>query len=112
MKIEHYEFGKIVINGKVYTGDLMIIGEKIVENWWREEGHLLQIHDIFEVFEYKPEILVIGTGANGFMKVSEDLIKKLNDEGIDYYILNTKEAVKKFNELKNKKIAALFHLTC
>jgi hypothetical protein len=112
MKIEHYEFGKLVIDGKIFTSDLIILGDKIIENWWREEGHLLQIHDIFEVLEFKPEILIIGTGANGLMKVSENLTNKLKVEKIEFFILKTKEAVKKFNEIGNKKVAAIFHLTC
>lgn len=112
MKIESYEFGEIVIDGKIYRRDLIILGDKIVENWWREEGHFLKIEDLYEVFEYKPEVLIIGTGANGLMKVSDDLIKKLNEEGIEFYILKTKDAVKKFNEIKDKKKAGAFHLTC
>lgn len=112
MKIESYEFGRIVINGKEYTQDLIILGDKIISNWWREEGHLLQIVDIIEVFEFKPKIFIIGTGASGLMRVSDDLIKKLQEENIDYYILKTKDAVKKFNEIENKNKAAAFHLTC
>ncbi|MDI6860571.1 MAG: MTH938/NDUFAF3 family protein [Caldisericia bacterium] len=112
MKIESYEFGRIIIDGKEYTRDLIILGDKIISNWWREEGHFLQIVDALYVFEFKPEVLIIGTGANGLMKVSDDLIKKLQEEKIDYYILKTKDAVKKFNEIENKKKAALFHLTC
>ncbi|MBC7194717.1 MAG: hypothetical protein H5U37_03590 [Caldisericia bacterium] len=112
MKIEYYEFGKLIIDGKKFTSDLIILGDKIIENWWREEGHLLQIHDIYEVFEFKPDVLIIGTGASGLMRVKDDLIEKLKEEGIEYYILKTKEAVKKFNEMENKKVAALFHLTC
>ncbi|MCX8094909.1 MAG: MTH938/NDUFAF3 family protein [Caldisericia bacterium] len=112
MIIDSYEFGEIIIEGKVYKSDLIIIEDKIIENWWREEGHLLKEADLFEVLKYKPEVLIIGTGANGLMRVSEDLIKKLKDEKIEYYILKTKEAVKKFNEIDNKRKAGAFHLTC
>lgn len=112
MIIESYEFGKIVIDGKVYKSDLIILGDKIIENWWREEGHFLQITDLIEIFNFKPEVLIIGTGASGFMRISDDLLKKLQNEKIEYHILKTNEAVKKFNEIKNKKKAGAFHLTC
>lgn len=112
MKIESYEFGEIIINGKVYRSDLIILGDRIIENWWREEGHLLQIVDLFEVFEFKPQVLIIGTGASGLMKVSEKVIKKLQEEKIEYFILKTKDAVKNFNEIENRKKAGAFHLTC
>lgn len=112
MIIEDYDFGIIRIDGKVYKKDLIILPDKIVENWIREEGHFLKIQDLFEIFETNLETLIIGTGAYGLMKVSEDLIKKLKDMKIDYHISDTFEAVKKFNEIKNKIKAGAFHLTC
>lgn len=112
MNIDSYDFGRMEINGKLYKKDLIILPDKIIDNWWREEGHLLQISDLFEVFEIKFDILIIGTGAYGFMKISEDLIEKLNDMKIEYYILETPKAVKKFNEIKNKIKSGAFHLTC
>jgi len=39
------------IDGKVYKKDLIILPDKIVENWIREEGHFLQIQDLFEILE-------------------------------------------------------------
>ncbi|HOC53060.1 MAG TPA: MTH938/NDUFAF3 family protein [Caldisericia bacterium] len=112
MIIEDYDFGIMRIDGKVYKKDLIILPDKIVENWIREEGHFLQIQDLFEIFGTNLEILIIGTGAYGLMKVSEDLIKKLKDMEIDYHISNTFDAVKKFNEIENKIKAGAFHLTC
>ncbi|MGQ9844626.1 MAG: Mth938-like domain-containing protein [Caldisericia bacterium] len=112
MNIDSYDFGRMEINGKLYKKDLIILPDKIIDNWWREEGHLLQISDLFEVFKIKFDILIIGTGAYGFMKISEDLIEKLNDMKIEYYILETPKAVKKFNEIKNKIKLGVFHLTC
>lgn len=100
------------IDGKVYTKDLIIFPDKIIDNWWREEGHFLQTQDLFEIFQNKLNILIIGTGAYGLMKVSEELIKNLNDMKLDYFILNTFEAVKKFNETKDILKIGAFHLTC
>lgn len=112
MNIDSYDFGRMEINGKLYKKDLIILPDKIIDNWWREEGHLLKVSDLFEVFEIKFDVLIIGTGAYGFMKISEDLIEKLNDMKIEYYILETPKAVKKFNEIKNKIKLGAFHLTC
>jgi len=39
--IESYDFGRIAINGIVYTKDVIITGEKTIDSWIRKEGHLL-----------------------------------------------------------------------
>ena len=45
MKIDSYSFGRIVINGKTYTSDVIIFPDKVDASWWRKEGHLLQLAD-------------------------------------------------------------------
>ncbi|MEO0254757.1 MAG: MTH938/NDUFAF3 family protein [candidate division WOR-3 bacterium] len=114
MKIEKYDFGEIIINGKKYTRDLIIFPDKIKENWWRKEGHSLCIEDLKEVIEYKPEILIIGTGYSGVMEVKEEVIKELERNNIKVIIKKTKEAVNIFNEYmdRNKKVVCALHLTC
>lgn len=109
--IERYEFGKIVVNGKVYTSDILVFGEKVRENWWRKEGHRLNLEDLKEVIEFKPEVLIVGTGYNGRMAVPEEVKSFLEKEGIKTVALPTPQAVKVFNETKAKKVGA-FHLTC
>ena len=44
--IESYRFGKIVINGKSYSSDVIIIGDHVKANWWRREGHRLHIEAV------------------------------------------------------------------
>jgi len=113
MKIEDYRFGEILIDGKTYTQDVKIT-DKVIPNWWRKEGHLLQLEDIKDIIDYKPEVLVIGNGAYSVMEVREDLIKLLKDKGIECIVLPTKVACEKFNQLINegRKVAGCFHLTC
>jgi len=114
MHIEKYSFGSIIVNGKKYTRDLIIFPNKIRENWWRKEGHKLHLEDLKEVLEYKPEILVIGTGAYGIMRVPDDVIKKLTEAGIRVIVKKTKEACEAFNTLikEGKNVVAALHLTC
>ncbi len=54
MNIEHYSFGKIIINGKTYTSDVIIYPEKVDSSWWRKQGHSLYIDDLKDVIaKYK-----------------------------------------------------------
>lgn len=114
MRIDKYSFGKIIINGVEYARDVIIFPERVRSNWWRREGHRLHIEDLEEVIEYNPEILIIGTGAYGAMKVPESVIKELEKKGIHVIVANTREACDKYNELieKGKKVVAALHLTC
>ncbi|MBI5043219.1 MAG: hypothetical protein HZC10_05190 [Nitrospirae bacterium] len=63
MQITHYSFGKIDIDGKTYTSDVIIYPDKVDASWWRKEGHYLQIEGMPDALKNeKPEIIIIGTG--------------------------------------------------
>ncbi|MGB9893344.1 MAG: Mth938-like domain-containing protein [Candidatus Saccharicenans sp.] len=112
MLIESYSFGRMVIRGKVFTADLIVIGEEIFPNWWRQEGHSLCPEDLKLVIEKKPDVLVIGTGAYGAMEVPYETEKYLEENDIEVIWKPTAEAVEIFNQIAGRKKAAAFHLTC
>ncbi len=111
--IEHYSFGRIVIDGKEYTSDVIIYPDHVDGNWWRKEGHRLQVVDIKKAIQDKPEILIVGTGASGLMEVPEDVENYITSQGIKLVVDTTKKACDEYNRLcpSGKTIAAL-HLTC
>ena len=112
--IDDYSFGRIVINGKIYTSDVIIYPSAVRSNWWRKEGHRLYIEDIKEVLDYKPEILIIGTGAYSMMKISDDVKREIERYGIKVLIKDTSEACKEFNNMISRgiNVVAALHLTC
>jgi len=111
MHIDSYRFGNIVVDGKSFDKDLIIFPDRIIDNWWRKEGHMLQLADLEEVVEFMPEVLVVGTGDTGMMKIAEEVIERMKHEGIQMIAYKNKDAVRIFNESKKKKVGA-FHLTC
>lgn len=114
MKVTDYSFGKLEIDGKAYTADVIIAPEKITSPWWRKEGHKLQREDLKAIIEAKPDILVIGTGYFGRMAIPEETRQYLEKNGIAVREAKTAQAVAEFNELQQKsaRIAAALHLTC
>jgi len=112
--IDSYDFGKIVIDGKQYTSDLIIFPSRIMSGWWRKEGHRLHIDDLSEVVKEKAEVLIIGTGYSGLMKVPTETKEFVEKEGPELIIQPTKEACKTYNSLikSGKKVIAALHLTC
>lgn len=114
MQIDSYQFGKIVIDGRAYDSDCLIVGDSVYANWWRKQGHLLTTEDLQRVLKAKPAILVVGCGSPGLMRISEDTRQTLQQENIELIALDTHKAVKKYNELAEKgdNVAAALHLTC
>jgi len=113
LRIERYDFGSIVIDGKRYTSDVIIYPDKVNSHWWRKEGHLLQLDDIKEVLKEEPEIIIVGTGNLGQMHVSSKVKMHLENKGIELIIEKTKDACSIYNKLfGSKKVIATLHLTC
>jgi hypothetical protein len=113
MKIDSYSFGSLVVDGKMYTSDVIIYPDRVDPSWWRKEGHRLQIADLADVLNAKPQILIVGTGYSGMMLVSEETKNYIRSLGIDIYIATTGRAVDLFNTMQGKKtIIAALHLTC
>ena len=113
MKIERYSFGSITIDGRTYTSDVIIYPERVDASWWRKEGHNLNIVDLKDVINAKPDVLVVGTGSPGLMKVPKETLSHLESKGIEVHVSLTAKAVELLNKLQSsKKVIAAFHLTC
>lgn len=113
MKIEHYSFGRITIDGKIYTSDVIVYPGRVNSSWWRKEGHNLHVEDLKDVIDAKPETVIIGTGNLGVMKVPKETISHLESKGIKVHVERTGKAVELFNKLqKDKIVIAALHLTC
>jgi hypothetical protein len=111
-RIDHYEFGRIMIDGRQETKDLIILPDRVVRNWWRQDGHALVLDDLGEVLEELPSHLVVGTGADGRMRPDPDTIRRLQERGVTVEALPTSQAVRRFGELDPANTAAALHLTC
>ena len=113
MHIDSYKFGKIVIDGQSYSDDLKIFPEEVRSGWWRKSGHNLSRSDITDIIEYKPEVLIIGTGAYGRMTVSNSIKDYILNNGIkELHIEKSGRAAELYNQEENDSKVAAFHLTC
>ena len=111
--IEDYSFGRIVVDGAEYASDLIIYPDRVDDGWRREKGHKLKLKDLRDVLAAEPEVVVVGTGAHGIMRVSEKVRTRLAERGIELHAAKTAEACRIYNDLapRRRMIAAL-HLTC
>lgn len=112
-RIDSYRFGQMVVEGQVHTRDLILLPGRVLSGWWRREGHQLHPDDLTEVIATRPAVLVVGQGALGRMVVSPEARQALHDAGIRLIAMPTGEAVREYNQLREKeKVAGAFHLTC
>jgi len=112
--IDSYEFGRIVIDGVAYNSDCLILGSGVRPNWWRKKGHVVSVEDVQPIIEAKPQVLIIGSGTSGMMKVPAETQNFLTEHKIEVETLSTSRAVERFNELsaQGANVSAALHLTC
>ena len=114
MAVDDYRFGRIAVNGRVYTKDVLILPAGVQSPWWRGEGHRLAPADLEAVLADPPDTLVIGTGYYGNMAVPEETVAVLEREGVAVWVGRTTEAVAELNRLQQEaaRVAGALHLTC
>jgi hypothetical protein len=111
-RIEGYRFGQLVVDGEEQTRDVIVLPNRVVTNWWRDDGHRLVLGDLEDVLDELPEHLVVGTGAYGQMRPDPAVIEQLRERGVEVEALKTDEAVLRYGELDPRRTAAALHLTC
>lgn len=112
-QIEAYRFGRIVVDGQSYTKDLIILPDRVLAGWWRQEGHNLTLDDLESVLSARPDVLVVGQGAYDRMRITAEVQQALKEADINLIAQSTKEACQTYNQLRERRaVAAALHLTC
>jgi hypothetical protein len=115
MRIDRYDFGELVVDGREIRTDVLLTPGGVQENWWRREGHVLRLADLGGLLDNHPERLIIGSGAFGRMRPDPGLGPELAARGVAVEVLPTAAAVDRINELlrlgRGSWVGAL-HLTC
>ena len=112
--ITEFSFGRMAVNGQICNSDIKIVAGKLVSDWWRKSGHLVEIEDVQDILNVSPEVLVIGTGAPGYMRMSDALRRRLEENNIELIVEPTARAVETFNRLskEGRRVCAGFHVGC
>ena len=84
---------------------------------WRETGtqHVpgIQPTDVEELLKHGATEVILSKGMYEQLHVSPETLQMLKEKGITTHILQTEEAVRLYNELRDKKsVGGLFHSTC
>lgn len=111
--IEHYEFGRFIVDGKLHQSNIFLLGSEVKEARYLP-GHQLKLDDILPLVDYKPEVIIIGTGSSGVMGVQKEISDYIEKRGIKLIVEKTGKACQTYNALlkKGKRVAAFLHNTC
>ncbi|MCF8109238.1 MAG: Mth938-like domain-containing protein [Desulfohalobiaceae bacterium] len=114
MEIQEFQFGRITIQGQVYTKDLKICGEHVLCPWWRKKGHQVDVEDIQDLIDASPEQIILGRGSPGLMQATERLKQTLQSAGIPLLETDTPGAVVEYNRLaaEGRDVGLGLHLFC
>ena len=109
-KITNFSFGSISINGRKYETDIIVFWDgEILE---RVRTHVFSKKELMEILVKDPELVVIGTGTAGNMKVENQAADYTKLNGIELIVKTTDKAVKDFNDMvRKKRVAAVFHIS-
>ena len=112
------EFGKIIVDGKEYSKDIVINKGKIekrkkkASKEFKEKGGHTPLTDKEEI-PWKCKTLLIGTGFDGALPIDEEIHKKASKKGVELKIMKTGDLINHINELENMEgINAIIHITC
>ena len=114
MEIQSYHFGHIQIDGKAYRNDVKLIGARVVPDWWRSRGHLVEPKDVQDLLSADAEVCIFGSGAYGGLRVSAAAKSAFESRGVRVLVEKTESACNLYNRLskEGKKVVAGFHLSC
>ena len=118
MRIEGTSFGSITIDGKTYDHDVLIRLDGTIAKRKKKlskklygTSHVVSEDEAKFVFEKGSELLVLGSGQEGNVRLSPEAETYLTKKGCKVVIQPTPEALRVFNNARGKKIG-LFHVTC
>lgn len=119
--ITHWEWAEFEIKGQLHSPtqgvgkDIMVDTKGEVSAWYERSGHKLKPEMVERALKLKPEVLIIGNGWNGALKVGKKVGKAAAEAGVkELMVLITPEACKSYNRLYSagRQVVLLAHGTC
>ena len=116
--IDHTEFGAITIAGQVFTHDVLIRLDGHIEKRKKKlskavygTSHVLSLAEAKNIYEKGARHLIIGSGQDGNVRLSEEAAAYLGHKRCRVELLPTPEAISTWNAVEGAVIS-LFHVTC
>lgn len=110
-RIDSSYFGSMIVDGKKYDRDILITWDGEIQE--RTGSHNFSKRDLEDVIMMGPEVVIVGIGNSGFVKIDPAAEVLAKVEGIEFIAKMTPKAVEDFNKYsRKKKVVGIFHITC
>lgn len=115
-RVTDVSWGRLEAGGRTFKDARLFPGG--AREWdWGETGtrHVpgIQPGDVEELLERGAAVVVLGTGFYGRLGVCRETLEALEDRGVSVRVEKTGEAVRLYNELREREsVGALIHSTC
>ena len=107
--IQAYNQHSVTVNGRIYTHNLLIMPNHLAQ-WQIESFECLQEQDFENLLQWKPELILLGTGLQSrFPDMS--LFANVINQGIGVEVMNTQAACRTYSLVAaegRQVMAALF----
>lgn len=116
-RIEHLQWGSIVVEGEKHYKDAKLFPGGSREWDWNETGtrHVpgIQPADVEELLAAGASVVVLSKGILEMLQVCPETLQLLEERNIEVRVLQTELAVKLYNDLaQTERVGGLFHSTC
>lgn len=116
--INETSFGSITIDGTRYMHDVVIHldgkiskRKKKLSKKFTGRSHLLSEQEAKHIYQSGTKKVILGTGQNGVLKVSDDAMKYFYKKNCVLEICPTPRAIEYWN-IETNPVVGLFHVTC
>ena len=109
--IQEFEYGKVVIDDKLFESDIVVTADGFINEWTREKEHEISIPDIENVLKNKPQTVIFGVGTIGKVVVTSEVLDWLEQSKIEVISYKTEKAIETFRHISGKeKVTAFLHI--
>ncbi|GAH07788.1 unnamed protein product, partial [marine sediment metagenome] len=95
VKINGTKFGEITINGKPHDSDMTVYWNGKMS--YRTKEHTIELGEFIELLKAGTEIVIIGTGQVGVVKIMPEVVQWAEDKKVAIYTEKTPKAAEIFN---------------
>jgi hypothetical protein len=112
-RITHARFG-LTVYGLIPVPSLDITVRSNGVLWFRDKSHDMSLEEVTALLPADTDVVIIGTGWHGAMRVAPAIQAIEDIEGIAVHTLRTPEAFELFNQLRSagRRVVLIAHSTC